>query len=39
MNKDYENEDRVTEAFDSLTKDVDDILSQLEKHMKRLFII
>ena len=35
MDKDYENEDRVTEAFDSLTKDVDDILSQLEKHMKR----
>ena len=35
MNKDFENEDRVKEAFDSLVKDVDDIFNQLEKHMKR----
>jgi hypothetical protein len=33
MNKDFENKDRITVAFDSLTKDVDDILSQLEKQI------
>jgi hypothetical protein len=35
MDKDFKNEDRVTEAFDSLSKDVDDIFDQLQKHMKR----
>ena len=35
MDKDFENADRVTEAFDSLAKDVDDIFNQLQKHMKR----
>jgi hypothetical protein len=34
MNKDFENEDRVKEAFDTLAKDVEDIFNQLQNHMK-----